>query len=74
MTTKTIHIDESNKSAKAFLIYLKTLDFVRIEENDDVFLSVEQKQELDHRMKTAKEKDFISLDEANKMLATKYDL
>lgn len=33
MTVKTIYIDENNKSAKAFLSYVSTLDFVKIEEN-----------------------------------------
>jgi predicted nucleic acid-binding protein len=67
-----ISLDIQEGKADAFLNFIKTLDFVSVAE--DVFFSEEQKQELDHRMKTAKEKDFISLDEANKMLATKYGL
>ena len=37
MTTKTIHIDENNKSAQAFLNYVTTLDFVKIEEKANAF-------------------------------------
>mgnify|MGYP006950374398 CR=1 FL=1 len=42
MTTRTIHIDESNKSAKAFLSYITTLDFVKIEEKEE-FSAFQQK-------------------------------
>ena len=50
MTTKTIHIDESNKYAQAFLDYLKSLDFVKIEENEDVVIPQSQIKETRRRI------------------------
>jgi predicted nucleic acid-binding protein len=67
-----VSLDIQEGKADAFLNFIKTLDFVSVAE--DILLSEQQKQELDHRLKTAKEEDFISLEEANKMLATKYGL
>jgi hypothetical protein len=67
-----ISLDIQEGKADAFLNFIKTLDFVSVAE--DIFLSETQKQELDHRMETAKPEDFISLEEANKTLARKYGL
>lgn len=67
-----ISLDIQEGKADAFLNFIKTLDFVSVAE--DILLSEQQKQELDHRLKTAKKEDFISLEEANKMLETKYGL
>ncbi len=50
MTTKTIYIDESNKYAKAFLSYLKSLDFVRIEEKEEVVIPQSQINETRRRI------------------------
>jgi vacuolar-type H+-ATPase subunit I/STV1 len=50
MTTKTIYIDESNKYAKAFLSYLQSLDFVRIEENEEETIPSSQINETRRRI------------------------
>jgi hypothetical protein len=46
----TFHIDDiSNPNAKAFLEYIKTLDFIRTEEEPDFVLSQQQLTELNNR-------------------------
>ncbi len=63
MTTKTIHIDESNKYAQAFLDYLKSLDFVKIEENEDVVIPQWQQDIVNDRIKNTKREDYLSQEE-----------
>ena len=41
--------DESNPKAKAFLEYIKTLEFIRTEERSDFILSEDQLGELNKR-------------------------
>jgi hypothetical protein len=65
MTTKTIHIDDSNKYAQAFLDYLKSLDFVKIEE-DDVSIPQWQQDIVRERIKNTKKEDYVSWDEVEK--------
>jgi vacuolar-type H+-ATPase subunit I/STV1 len=64
MTSKPIYIDESNKYAKAFLSYLRSLDFVRIEENEDVDIPQSQINETRRR---------ISLINSGKITARSWD-
>ncbi len=68
MTTKTIHIDESNKYAQAFLDYLKSLDFVKIEENEDVVIPQSQIKETRRRISLVNSGEITtrSWDEAKK--------
>lgn len=69
----TFRIDDSSEKAKAFLRYIKSLDFVQVEDKD-IVLSEKQKKELDKRRKNAKPEDFLSLKDVNRRLNNKYGL
>jgi hypothetical protein len=62
MTTKTIHIDENNKSAQAFLNYVTTLDFVKIEEEQND-IPEWQKEIVRERIKTTQREQYLSQDQ-----------
>ena len=68
---KTIYIDDSIKEGQAFFNFAQTLNFVEIEE-DTSLLTDAQKKELDHRKPTANVDDFVSLEELNKNIKSKY--
>ncbi len=67
-----ISLEIQDGKLDAFLKFIKTLDFVTLA--DDAILSSSQKEELMNRKETAKPEDFISLEEANKILFEKYGL
>lgn len=67
-----ISLDIQDHKAEAFIKFIQTLDYVSITEITD--LTNEQKQELDYRLETAKEQDFIALEEAIKRWNKNYDL
>lgn len=52
----TFSIDTSNEKAKAFIDFIKTLDFIKIHDDEDVFsLSNEQKAAIDKSLQSAEE-------------------
>ena len=51
----TISIDTSSSKAKAFIAFVRTLDFIKIHDDDEVFiLSDEQKAAIDEGMEQLK--------------------
>lgn len=69
----TILIDDSNPKAKAFLEFVKTLDFVRMDKDD---IPTWQKEQLDksleqHKSGTA---NYTDWNEAKKNLFAKYNV
>lgn len=67
----TIQIDDSNSKAKALLEYLKTLDFVCV---DDI--SIWQKEQIDKALDEHKNGtvNYIDWQEAKKNLFAKYNI
>lgn len=67
----TIHIDDSNGKAKALLEYLKTLDYVRVENND---IPAWQREQLDIALEEHKtgNANYTDWNEVRKTLFAKY--
>lgn len=68
----TLSFDENNEKVQAFLNFIKTLDFINLERNDDI--PQWQKDELDgyleeHHNGTA---EYVDWEDAKKSLFEKY--
>lgn len=60
-----IQIDDSNPKAQALLAYIKTLEFIKIENTE---IPKWQQEEVLKRIKNAKPEDYISWEDAKKQL------
>jgi hypothetical protein len=69
----TIQIDDSNPKAKAFLEFIKTLDFVRVDKDD---IPAWQKEQLDKAIEEHKSgtTNYTDWNEAKKNLFAKYNV
>jgi hypothetical protein len=69
----TIELDDSNKKAKALLEYLKTLDFIRIDDND---MPTWQKEQLDDAIAAHENgsTQYTSWEDVKKSLFEKYKI
>ena len=69
----TVSIDTTSSKAKAFVAYIKTLDFVKIGNQDELYpLSEEQKEAIDIGIDQLKQGDSFSHDQVMEETKKRY--
>lgn len=67
----TLHVDDSNPRAKAFLEFVKTLDFIRVDE-DEISLSQEQIEAIQEGIESLEKHGGIPHEQVMAKMKTKY--
>lgn len=69
---KTVHIEDTSSKGKALLSYLRTLDFVKIDENEQT--PVWHKEIIENRLNELKEEDLTPWEDVKERLNKKYEV
>lgn len=66
-----LYIDIQDSKANAFIEFMKTLDYVKVNDPEDFVIPEEHKKIVRERIKNAKPEDYIPWEKAKKSLKCK---